>query len=292
MLATAAITAIVVLLVSSGGTPSPRRHATTVSPAGVATPRARTARAVSAARRRPALSAGIATPGAHRAPHEAVPILMYHVIGHVQPGARLPLLWVTPAALRAQVRALRDGHFHGVTLGQVWDAWHHGGKLPPKPVVFSFDDGYEGQVRDALPALRRAGWPAVLNLTLANLPDIGGTRGGKRLIAAGWEIDSHTLTHPDLTTLSDADLRRELRESRARITRLFGQPASFLCYPSGRYDARVIQAVRDAGYLAATTVAPGYAQPNANPYALARVRVDGEMSAAALLQRLRDLRGS
>jgi peptidoglycan/xylan/chitin deacetylase (PgdA/CDA1 family) len=229
-------------------------------------------------------------PGAHRAPQEAVPILMFHVIGYIRPGTPSPALWVTPEQFRADVRALRDGGFHGVTLRAVWDAWHHGAKLPRKPIVVSFDDGYEGQVRDALPALRRAGWPGVLNLTLKNLPDIGGTHGAKRLIDAGWEIDSHTLTHPDLTTLPDADLRRELRRSRARIARLLGQPASFFCYPSGRYDARVIEAVRAAGYLAATTVEPGWAKPGADPFALARVRVDGGMSTAELMQRLRSLR--
>lgn len=216
---------------------------------------------------------------------------MYHVIG-VPAGARLPELWVTPANFRAQVRALRDSDFHGVTLRQVWDAWHHGAELPRNPIVFSFDDGYEGQVRDALPALRRLGWPGVLNLVLQNLPDIGGTRGAKRLVAAGWEIDSHTLTHRDLTTLSDPDLRRELRGSRARITRLLGQPASFFCYPSGRYDARVVQAVHDAGYLAATTTDSGYAKPTGEPYALARVRVEGDTSPAQLIQRLRELHGS
>jgi peptidoglycan/xylan/chitin deacetylase (PgdA/CDA1 family) len=230
-------------------------------------------------------------PGAHRALTEAVPILMYHVIG-VPAGAPLPDLWVTPTDFRAQVRALRDSDFHGVTLQQVWSAWHHGSKLPRNPIVFSFDDGYEGQVRDALPALRSAGWPGVLNLVLHNLPDVGGTRGAKRLIAAGWEIDSHTLTHRDLTTLPDEELRGELRDSRARITRLLKQPASFFCYPSGRYDARVEKAVREAGYLAATTTAPGYALPTADPYALARVRVEGHVTATQLLQRLHELRAS
>jgi peptidoglycan/xylan/chitin deacetylase (PgdA/CDA1 family) len=286
-LAVVVLGVVAVVLVGGGSTPAPRRpaHAAAAS----ATPPA-PARAVRAPA--PAPAPAPAMPGAHRAPHEAVPILMFHVIGYAQPSTPSPALWVTPERFRAEVGALRDGGFHGVTLRQVWDAWHHHAELPHKPIVVSFDDGYEGQVRDALPALHRAGWPGVLNLTLKNLPDIGGTRGARRLIAAGWEIDSHTLTHPDLTTLPDADLRREVRQSRARITRLLGQPASFFCYPSGRYDARVIQAVRAAGYLAATTVAPGYATPGADPFALARVRVDGGMSTAALMQRLRALRSS
>ena len=230
-------------------------------------------------------------PGAHRAPHEAVPILMYHVIGYVKPDTALPALWVSPSEFSSDVRALKDGGFHGVTLRQVWDAWHHGARLPSKPIVFSFDDGYEGQVRNALPTLRREGWPGVLNLKLDNLPDLGGSRSVKRMVSAGWEIDSHTITHPDLTTVGDTQLRHELVDSRARIKHLFGDSqAMFFCYPSGRYDARVIQAVRAAGYLAATTVAPGFAKPSEDPYELARVRVDGGTGARALMQKIRALR--
>jgi peptidoglycan/xylan/chitin deacetylase (PgdA/CDA1 family) len=289
--ATGALAALIGVLAASASKPSAGRRAPTAGRAGAAGLRTRVAAAATTSP--PAPQAGAVTmPGAHRAPHEAVPILMYHVIGYAPPGTRLPSLWVTPPEFRAEVRALRDAGFHGVTLREVWNAWHHAAKLPHKPVVFSFDDGYEGQVRDALPALRRVGWPGVLNLVLKNLPDIGGTPGARRLVAAGWEIDSHTLTHPDLTTLPDADLRHELRQSRARITRLLGQPASFFCYPSGRYDARVVNAVRDAGYLAATTVALGYARPTADPFALPRVRVDGGMGAAQLRQRLRQLRGA
>jgi peptidoglycan/xylan/chitin deacetylase (PgdA/CDA1 family) len=289
--ATGALAALIAVLAASASKPSARPPTSAAGGARAAGLRTPVPPATTTSPPVPH-AAAVTLPGAHRAPHEAVPILMYHVIGYAPPGTRLPSLWVTPQEFRAEVRALRDAGFHGVTLREVWDAWHHAAKLPRKPVVFSFDDGYEGQVRDALPALRRVGWPGVLNLVLKNLPDIGGTRGARRLVAAGWEIDSHTLTHPDLTTLPDADLRNELRRSRASITRLLGQPASFFCYPSGRYDARVIQAVRAAGYLAATTVAPGYATPGADPFALARVRVDGGMSTAALMQRLRALRSS
>ena len=230
-------------------------------------------------------------PAAQRPSAEPVPILMYHVIGPVPAGARLPSLFVGPSRFATQVRALRRAGYRAVTMQQVWDAWHGRGTLPRRPVVISFDDGTEGQVRHALPALRGAGWPGVLNLAWNFLPDIGGTDAVRRLVRAGWEVDSHSLTHPDLTELSAADLRRELSGSRARIRRAFGaRAANFFAYPSGRYDARVKRAVRAAGYLAATTVEPGFARPTADPYALARIQVGGGMNATALLRRLRDLR--
>ena len=220
---------------------------------------------------------------------EAVPILMYHAIRTAPAGARLPSLFVRPKEFAAEVRALRRAGYSAVTLQQVWDAWEDGAALPLKPIVFSFDDGYASQVKIALPVLRRAGWVGVLNLALEWVDDIGGDAAVRRLIHAGWEIDSHTRTHRDLTRVSAKQLADETAGARAEITRRFGVPANFFCYPSGRYDARVVAAVRNAGYLAATTVKRGFATPT-NPFTLARVQVDGGMGAAALIKRLSTLR--
>ena len=232
-------------------------------------------------------------PAAQRPSSEPVPILMYHVIGPVAAGARLPALFVRPNDFSAHVRALRRAGYHAVTLQRVWDAWHGRATLPRRPIVISFDDGTAGHVRHALPVLRSVRWPGVLNLAWNFLPDIGGTMAVRRLARAGWEIDSHSLTHPDLTGLSDAELTRELTGSRARIRRAFGaRAANFFAYPAGRHDARVRRAARAAGYLAATTIERGFAMPTADPYALRRIQVSRGMSAAALLRRLRDLRPS
>jgi peptidoglycan/xylan/chitin deacetylase (PgdA/CDA1 family) len=220
---------------------------------------------------------------------EAVPILMYHAIRTAPAGARLPSLFVRPKEFAAEVRALRRAGYSAVTLQQVWDAWEDGAALPLKPIVFSFDDGYASQVKIALPVLRRAGWVGVLNLALDWVDDIGGDAAVRRLIHAGWEVDSHSRTHPDLTRVSARQLADETAGARAEITRRFGVPANFFCYPSGRYDARVVAAVRQAGYLAATTVKRGFATP-ADPLTLARVQVDGGMGAAALIERLSTLR--
>jgi peptidoglycan/xylan/chitin deacetylase (PgdA/CDA1 family) len=215
---------------------------------------------------------------------------MYHVIGTRGPLTPNPGLWVSPADLAAQVHAMRHAGYHAITLQDAWNAWHRHGKLPRKPIVLSFDDGYAGHVQHALPILAAAGWPGVLNLELNNLAGIGGTKAVKRLIAAGWEIDAHTISHPDLTTLGPAALHEQVAGSRARLRRLLGVPVRFFCYPSGRYDATVIAAVKAAGYLAATTTRLGWASPASDPFALWRMRVDGGVSAEGLLQRLRDSR--
>ncbi len=215
-----------------------------------------------------------------------VPVLMYHAIGVPPPGAPYPELFVSRGLFRAQVRALAAAGYHAVTLDHVWRAWHGRAALPRRPVVLSFDDGYRGDYGAAMPDLRRRGWPGVLNLLVANLHRRGWglkTWMVRRMVRDGWEVDSHTLTHPDLVTVSPAQLRREVAHSRAVLRRLFGVPVDFFCYPSGVFDAAVIAAVRRAGYLGATTTLPGLALPS-QPDTLRRVRVDGGEPPAALLQ--------
>lgn len=222
-------------------------------------------------------------------PPRPVPILMYHVVSAPFPDSPYPDLYVPKEEFADQMDALADAGWTAVTLQEVWDAWHDGGPLPDKPVVVSFDDGYRSHLTNALPVLRRHGWPGVLNLELKNIrPDYGLTEPQVReLLDAGWELDSHTIDHPDLTTVDAAQLEREVAGSRAELRRRFGVPVNFFCYPAGRYDATVIAAVERAGYLAATTTNPGLAEPGeADRYELSRVRVDNGVSGASLVAQL------
>jgi peptidoglycan/xylan/chitin deacetylase (PgdA/CDA1 family) len=211
----------------------------------------------------------------HRAP---VPILMYHVLGTPPAGSPYPGLFLAPADFRAEMTYLKTHGFQAVTLAQVWANWHEKrGTLPRKPVVITFDDGETAQLRVAEPILRAYGWPAVLNLIVdhyRNAPAAVGRRAVKRLISEGWEIDSHTVDHLKLTTLSAAALTREVTQSRRDLRADFHVPADFFCYPAGFYDARVMAAVRQAGYLGATTTKPGLASASTPADELPRVRVD------------------
>jgi peptidoglycan/xylan/chitin deacetylase (PgdA/CDA1 family) len=272
--------AVVAVVVASSGGSSGSGSSTNASSAGAAPKHGH--------RRAAAPLPGTETAGDHPARHEPVPILMYHVIGYVKPGTPNPELWVSPSTFAATVRALDRAGYHGVTLQRVWDAWHGRAQLPSKPIVLSFDDGYYGQYRNARPTLAHRGWPGVLNLKLGNLADMGGVPNIKRMVAEGWEIDDHTITHPDLTTLNASGLRYEIGTSRRRFHQLLGVPANFFCYPAGRYDATVIGEVKRAGFKAATTTRFGFARPQ-DTYTLARVRVNRSDGVDGVLRNLRTL---
>jgi peptidoglycan/xylan/chitin deacetylase (PgdA/CDA1 family) len=282
----AAVAALVVLVVAgvvvvrgSGGSAARPRAA----PAANATATAAAARA-RPRWRLPAAPADVRGAAARRM---KVPILMYHVVSAAPASVANAQLWVDQGVFAAEMGALRRAGYHAITLRQAFDAWQRGGPLPRRPIVLSFDDGYLSDYTHARPVLRRLGWPGVLNLELRNLGKGGITEHQvKSLIASGWEIDSHTLTHPDLTTVADARLRTELVGSRSAIRRRFGsRAAEFFCYPAGRYDARVVAAVRAAGYRGATTVDEGLGV-GGEAYTLKRVRVNAADTAPTLLSRL------
>ena len=126
----------------------------------------------------------------------------------------------------------------------------------------------------AFPRLRRMGWPAVLDLAGLNLKWSGGLSPAmvKRMIAAGWELASHTISHVDLTAAPPSRLRYEVAVSRRLYRRWFHVPVYNFCYPSGSYDRRVQAAVKGAGYRGALAVSPGLAR-RSQRYALNRIRV-------------------
>ena len=180
----------------------------------------------------PARSAG----AAEASSETPVPILMYHVLGDPPAGAPYPELYVRASDFAGQMRGLEQAGFGAVTLRQVWDHWHRGTPLPRKPIVVSFDDGYGSTADVALPVLRAHGWPGVLNLKVRSLERSWGLRPRQvcALIGAGWEIDAHTISHPDLTTVDGRGLALEVGGSRRVLRSTFGVPVDFFCYPAGK----------------------------------------------------------
>lgn len=198
---------------------------------------------------------------------QPVPILVYHHVAAERSGDKL--LYVSPAEFESHLAYLKEHGYQAVTLRQVYDAWTGRGTLPDHPVVISFDDGYVDQVRVAAPILRRYGWPAELAVVF-NLIYKGDSPPGtvltpamvQELLDDGWGLQSHSVSHSDLTHLSATEVRHELEYSRKRLQQIFDRPIEFFCYPGGGYNAKVTRAVREAGYLAATSTDFAAATPD------------------------------
>ena len=215
---------------------------------------------------------GNARPRPDWVPHSGpVPILVYHALGEAPASEEYPGLYVPNAEFEEEMASLHSHGYEAVTLDQVERAWYHGGTLPAKPIVITFDNGYPAQVTFAPRVLSRYGWPAVLfEITEEHLRP----REIRPVIALGWEVDSHSATHPDLTQLSGKELEYQVAASRRYLRRKFGIPSDNFCYPSSEYDAPTIAAVKEAGYVGAVTENPGYAT-RGEPYELDRYEIVG-----------------
>jgi peptidoglycan/xylan/chitin deacetylase (PgdA/CDA1 family) len=204
-------------------------------------------------------------------PHPGpVPVVGYHAIETPSNAEALPELFVEPRDFEAQMQWLADQGFEAVTLDQVEEAWYEEGRLPPKPIVISFDDGYPSQYSSGFEVLDRRDWPGVLNL-----PARGSELAAadvQRLLDAGWELASKATTNVDLTTLDSTTLEREVAGSRRTLRRRFGVPVKNFCYPLGRYSTTVISAVHRAGYVGAQTQIAGVANA-ATPYIIDRIQI-------------------
>ncbi len=215
-----------------------------------------------------------------------VPILMYHRIWSVKPGASRMMveMSVSPAMFGAQMKYLSDGGYHTITMAQLAEhlqARHDGGYVPPlptKPIVITFDDGYKTQYYNALPVLRQYGFKATFYI-IASAPGTADYMTWdmiKELDAGGMDIESHTWSHKLLTIQSDATLTRELVGAKNELEKRLGHPVKGFCYPYGGYNARVIKAVAAAGYTNATIVGGGRYESYAKRLVMPRVSVYGD----------------
>ncbi|MDI9883200.1 polysaccharide deacetylase family protein [Streptomyces sp. HNM0645] len=212
----------------------------------------------------------------------AVPILMYHAIAH-RPAPAVHGLSVAPEAFAEQMGLLGERGFTPVTTAGLGRAWRHGEPLPPRPVLITFDDGYEGVHRHALPVLDKLGFASTLFVSTGWLRGAHGEGGApdtmldwgqvRELAAAGTEIGGHSHTHPQLDQLDDRRLRFESLRCREIIAAELGDAPVSFAYPYGYSNRRVRQAVRAAGFAQSLAVGNALARRRQGPYALERVTV-------------------
>jgi peptidoglycan/xylan/chitin deacetylase (PgdA/CDA1 family) len=207
-------------------------------------------------------------------------VLCYHSVSDV---------WSHPLAVRRhafhqQLSSVVRRGFRPVPAGEL-------ARGVRKGVHVTFDDAFR-DVLDVVPVLERLRLPATVFVSTDfaddgrpfAVPELAREAASRpeRLRTMRWdelralaergvEIGSHTVSHPHLPLLSDAELERELRDSRARVEDELGRPCRLLAYPYGEHDPRVQAAVRSCGYEAAFALWAGAAPEN--PYALPRIDI-------------------
>jgi peptidoglycan/xylan/chitin deacetylase (PgdA/CDA1 family) len=192
-----------------------------------------------------------------------VPILMYHEIA--PPTETRSRLAVSPENFAAQLGYLRSAGFTTLTAAELSARLTAGaGRLPDRPVVLTFDDGYADFHRRAMPVLAQHGFTATLFVTTGWEQDADMRRSapGRMLTrtqlaevaAAGIELGAHTRSHPQLDLLPGPLVREELGSSKRWLEDELGLAVPGLAYPFGYSSALVRQVARAAGYRYAHAV--------------------------------------
>ena len=174
--------------------------------------------------------------------------------------------YISPRRFHRLMRYFRAAGYKTATLEQ----WLKD-DLSEKHVLLTFDDGYDDLYEALLPLVIEHGYTPVIYLVVdhigaSNMWDQKtGLRARNLLTLAqiremqkyGVEFGSHTLTHPWLPSVSDAQLHSEIHDSKHRLEDLLGVEIASFAYPFGGVDRRVRSAVAGAGYKLAFTVRPG-----------------------------------
>jgi peptidoglycan/xylan/chitin deacetylase (PgdA/CDA1 family) len=196
-------------------------------------------------------------------------VLAYHAISDLRGRGVLEPYGVPLDQLRRQVTALRAHGFHPITIDEFVAFTEGRGGLPRRPVLFTFDDGYD-DLPAAFTALQAEGVEAVVFAVsglLGRENEWDRMHGGpplrlldadglRQLRDGGIEIGGHSRTHPVLPALAPADIEAEVRGCVEDLEALSLGPVRFYAYPYGETDGRVARAVQAAG-LVAFGVQPG-----------------------------------
>ena len=214
-----------------------------------------------------------------------IPILMYHQID-TPPARGTPLrgLVVAPSSFVWQMRMLKWMGYRGVSMTDLEPYLR--GDAQGKVVGLTFDDGYQNNLRYALPVLQQHGFTATCYgvsqmLGGSNQWDADKVAAQPLMTAnewriwhqAGMDVGSHTRTHANLVEIDDATAQLEITRSRQELQDAIGCEVRHFCYPYGRHLPQHAQMAKEAGYTTATTTHRGRVQPGDDLFTLKRIMV-------------------
>lgn len=204
----------------------------------------------------------------------SIPVFMYHSIST----SRNNPLCVSSAQFEKQLRTLIEGGFTPITATELNTAYQMGTQLPRNPFVITFDDGYTDNYTRAFPILKKYNAKATIFVITSLISQ------GKWYLT--WDqlremeesglvdIESHTVNHYDLNTLSKTQVKKELLGSRTILEEKLHKPVEIFCYPAGKFNPQIVTMLKESGYKMSFTTRPGFANYNKQgPLTLHRIRV-------------------
>lgn len=181
-----------------------------------------------------------------------IPVLMYHSINYEKGN----ILRVPAEKFAAQMKWLHDNGYHTISLDELYSAVSatkpQSKRLPEKSVVITFDDGYGDNYTNAFPVIKKYHFKATVFMITSKIGDAKDNyltaAQIKEMDANGMKVEGHTVTHPDLSSLSYKNQLKQLADSKRTLEELLGHNIYYMAYPSGKYNDNTIKAAIETGY--------------------------------------------
>lgn len=207
---------------------------------------------------------------------------MYHYVRYVDQ-TQDPLgyrLSVTPEQFAGHLDWLSRQGYTTLRMDTVAECLQGLQACPQHAVALTFDDGYADAYTTVLPLLQQYGFVATFYVVSGFIgqPGYMGWAQLQALRDAGMEIGAHSISHPNLTALSQDQAYYQIVHSAQHISTGLQVPIVSFCYPAGQFNAEIAALVESAGYTSATTTMTHWYEGDL--YALPRVRISGGLGQA------------
>ena len=204
-----------------------------------------------------------------------VPVLGYHSIANDEIGKN-PII-IGKKRFRDHMKAIKESGYTTITVGDLDDYLNNKKNLPRKSVLITFDDGYEDNYSNAYPELKSLNMKATFFVapSLLNQQRYMSTREVKELSDNGFDIQSHTDSHVDLTSLPYDKQLEQMKHSKEEIEKITGKQVISAAYPMGLHNEDTFRAMKECNYSLGFTVNRGFVRKRCkNNLELNRVLVD------------------
>jgi len=232
---------------------------------------------------------------------QKIKVVMYHrVVDAISLSLSYPELCIHVDAFRHHLSLFERWGFTAITFDD-YRLFQSGElNLPKKPVIITFDDGYSDTYESAFPILQEFGMKAVVfamgdRQIKANTWDlhssipVGPLMNDKQIIelhAAGFEIGSHTMTHPRLQQLSHEQAWDEISRSRMRLEILLNAPVRTFAFPFGSVTEDTKKMLPDAGYSIGCATHSGPPVFGSDHFEIRRTLMSGSMDTINIALRM------
>ena len=214
-----------------------------------------------------------------------IPILMYHEIAEqsqlkkVRRRTHYKYI-VTLRRFKEQILWLKETGFTTISLSDVihYIKGEQLDKIPKRPIVITFDDGYQGNHEYALPVLREFGLTATFFIIVNRVgsPFMMDWSKIKELNENNMSVQSHTMNHTLLGQLQKSEILVELNESKQTLQDKLGSIVDFFSLPHGSFNRFIKSSAIDAGYLGGCTSEPGYITQSSDIFYMNRIVINGQ----------------